>query len=47
MAFFDNQPYLRDSDEDRMEFAKFYLGDLRFLYEDSTNEDKKVCERYQ
>lgn len=42
MAFFDNQPDLRNSDEERVAFAKFYLENLRFLYKDSTNEDKKV-----
>jgi hypothetical protein len=44
MAFFDNQPYLRDSDEERVGFAKYYLENLRFLYKDTKDEDKKVCE---
>ena len=43
MAFFDTQLDLQDSDEDRIDFAKFYLEDLRFLYKDSNNADKKVC----
>lgn len=42
MAFFDTQPELRDSDEERVEFAKYYLENLRFLYKDSENENKKV-----
>jgi hypothetical protein len=44
MAFFDNQPDLRNSDEERVTFAKFYLENLRFLYKDPENEDKKVCD---
>lgn len=44
MAFFDTQLDLQDSDEDRIDFAKFYLEDLRFLYKDSENGDKKVCD---
>ena len=43
LAFFDSQDSLRDSDEERQEFAKYYLKDLRFLYKDSDSEDKKVC----
>ena len=43
LAFFDSQESLRDSDEERQEFAKYYLEDLRFLYKDSDSEDKKVC----
>jgi hypothetical protein len=42
MAFFDNQSDLRDSDEERVGFAKYYLSDLRFLYKDSQHENKKV-----
>lgn len=44
MAFFDDQPDLRNSDEERINFAKFYLENLRFLYKDSENENKKVCD---
>lgn len=44
MAFFDSQLELRNSDEERVAFAKFYLDDLRFLYRDITNESKKVCD---
>ena len=44
MAFFDTQPDLRESDEERVDFAKFYLQDFCFLYKDSENEDKKVCD---
>ena len=42
MAFFDTQPDLRDLDEERIGFAKYYLEDLRFLYKDSSHENKKV-----
>ena len=43
MAFFDTQPGLQDSDKERVDFSKSYLEDLRFLYKDSNNADKKVC----
>ena len=43
MAFLDSQEDLQDSDEEHQEFCKYYLNRLRFLYEDSENEDKKVC----
>ena len=43
MAFFDDQPDLRNSDEERINFTKFYLENLCFLYKDSENENKKVC----
>ena len=43
LAFFDSQYFLRDSDEEHQEFAKYYLKDLCFLYKDSDSEDKKVC----
>ena len=51
MAFFDapkvsededNIINLKNSDEERINFAKFYLEDLRFLYKDCADEDKKV-----
>jgi hypothetical protein len=44
MAFFDDQPLLQDSDEDRVGFANYYLEGLRFLYKDSENDDKKVSD---
>jgi hypothetical protein len=44
MAFFEMQPDLRDSDEERVEFTKYYLKNLRFLYKDSEHENKKVCD---
>jgi hypothetical protein len=44
LAFFDAQPLLRDSDDERVAFAKYYLQDYRFLYSDSDDEDKKACE---
>ena len=43
LAFMDSNDELRDSDEDRVVFAKYYLENLRFLYKDSENEDKKAC----
>jgi hypothetical protein len=43
MSFFDTQPDLRHLDSERVEFAKYYLEDLRFLYKDSEHENKKVC----
>lgn len=42
MAFFDSQQNLRDSDSERVEFAKYYLEDLHFLYKDFEHENKKV-----
>ena len=44
MAFFDTQPNLQNSDKEHIEFAKFYLEDLRFLYKDSKDKNKKVCD---
>ena len=38
------QEDLRDSDEERIEFAKYYLEDLRFLYVNTDHDDKKVCD---
>jgi len=43
LMFCDSQEDLQDSDEEHMEFAKNYLKDLRFLYQDADNDDKKVC----
>ena len=31
MAFFDDQPDLRNSDEGHINFTKFYLENIRFL----------------
>jgi hypothetical protein len=42
LAFLDSQHELKDSDDDRIEFATYYLGELRFLYKDSSRTDKKV-----
>ncbi|KAH9166464.1 hypothetical protein EDB89DRAFT_1910690 [Lactarius sanguifluus] len=39
-SFCDSQDLLRDSDSERQIFASFYLEDLRFLYEDTDDEDK-------
>ena len=44
LAFFNSQPDLQDSDEERIDFAKYYLENLRFLYRDSDCDDKKACE---
>jgi len=43
LAFCDMQEDLRDSDEERIEFAKYYLEDLCFLYVNTDHDDKKVC----
>jgi hypothetical protein len=42
LAFLDAQEDLRDSDEERIDFAKYYLEDLRFLYKDTEHNNKKV-----
>jgi len=44
LVFCDSDDDLRDSDGERVEFAKYYLGDLRFLYRDADGDDKKVCD---
>ncbi|KAH9058004.1 hypothetical protein EDB83DRAFT_2224795 [Lactarius deliciosus] len=41
MAFFDSHQDFQDSDEERIEFAKNHLNNLRFLYKDSEHDDKK------
>ncbi|KAH9038774.1 hypothetical protein EDB85DRAFT_2141661 [Lactarius pseudohatsudake] len=41
MAFFDSHQDFRDSDEERVEFAKNHLNSLRFLYKDSGHDNKK------
>ncbi|KAF8483697.1 hypothetical protein DFH94DRAFT_723573 [Russula ochroleuca] len=41
LALFNSREFLRDSDKERQEFAKYYLEDLRFLYKDSDRKDKK------
>jgi len=43
LAFMDSQDELRDSDENHVIFAKYYLENLRFLYKDADNGDKKAC----
>jgi len=43
LAFCDSQEDLQDSDEEHVEFAKNYLKDLWFLYQDTDDDDKKVC----
>jgi hypothetical protein len=42
-SFCDSQELLRDSDLERQEFASYLLEDLRFLYKDSSRDDKTVC----
>jgi hypothetical protein len=42
LVFCDTQESLCDSDEERVEFAKYYLEDLCFLYQASEHDDKKV-----
>lgn len=42
LAFCDGNPALKDSDENRQEFAAEYLEQLRFLYEKSDDNDAKV-----
>jgi len=42
LAFCDSDDDLWDSDEEHVEFAKYYLGDLHFLYQDPDGDDKKV-----
>ena len=44
LAFCDSQEDLWNSDEEHMEFAKYFLKDLCFLYKDTDNDDKKVCD---
>ena len=43
LAFCDSEEELANSDEERVEFAKYYLEGLRFLYRDTDGDDKKVC----
>jgi hypothetical protein len=42
LAFCDSVEQLEDSDEERVLFAESYLESLRFLYEESDDDDKKV-----
>ena len=42
LAFCDGNPDLKDSDENRQEFAAEYLEELRFLYQKSDGNDVKV-----
>ena len=44
LAFCDSQDDLCNSDEECMEFTKYYLKDLCFLYTDTDDNDKKVCD---
>jgi len=39
----DSQDDLRDSDDERQNFAKEYLEGLRFLYKDAVGDNNKVC----
>jgi hypothetical protein len=42
LTFFDSQEDYQDSDTERQGFAKHYLEDLRFLYNDSSDKDMRV-----
>lgn len=42
LAFLNGNPELKDSDENRQEFAMDYLEHLRFLYKKSDGEDINV-----
>ena len=42
LAYCYSNPDLRDSDENRQEFAAFYLQHLRFLYKKSGGDDPAV-----
>ena len=42
LTFFDSQDDLKDSDEERQGFAKYYLEDLRFLYKELSDPDMRV-----
>jgi len=44
LVFCDSQDNLCNSDEESMEFAKYYLKDLHFLYTGTDDDDKKVCD---
>ncbi|KAI0248045.1 hypothetical protein BJV78DRAFT_850438 [Lactifluus subvellereus] len=41
LAFCNSNPDLKDSDEERQEFATYYLEHLRFVYENSDGDDPK------
>jgi hypothetical protein len=43
LGFCDSHKDLKNSDEERVEFAKYYLEDYRFLYEDAEDDNQKVC----
>jgi hypothetical protein len=40
---FDSREYLRNSHEERQEFARYYPKDFRFLYKDTDRGDKNAC----
>ena len=42
LTFLDTQEDLRDSDEEHIKFARYYLEDLCFLYKDTEHNNKKV-----
>jgi hypothetical protein len=44
-AYFESQDELKDSDENRQEFAKYALDNLRFLYRRGDGDDKTVSVR--
>ena len=42
LAYFDAQDNLRDSDENRVEFATYALDELRFCYKKAPGDDPEV-----
>jgi hypothetical protein len=46
LTYLDSQDELKDSDENRQEFAEYALNNLRFLYKKANGEDKSVCAAY-
>jgi hypothetical protein len=44
-AYFESQDELKDSNENRIEFAKYALDKLRFLYHKADGDDKEVSIR--
>jgi hypothetical protein len=43
VAYCKSQEDLKDSDENRVEFAKYALDKLRFCYQRADGDHKKVC----
>jgi len=45
LAFCNSQEELVKSDEEHVEFAKYFLNELRFLYKDADGDNKLVCHK--